>query len=278
MSDPDQPLLDRDYPDRQRIVIVPDEVAAAQSEAADAGDGTPDWQRIGESVLTAVTGPITIPALKLAVSVAQSAANARDDGVEILTVTRSDAAGLTLPPGHPRETVVYVGNPVEPPLYYTAAQFHVKTFEHKLSEAVRLLMALGATELEVEHVVGWSSEMSARVQVPIPSHAAEVGADGGRRSASSAALLVRAELDGTTEPSIPDGLVWYPHEPMWREVAKGRMRYGLRNFALGVRYDDDFGVNVGFKLAAAKYGLDLGGEFADHRSTEWRITGTFRTE
>ncbi len=276
MSDPDRPLLERAYADRQRIVIVPDEVTTAEREAEATSSG-PDWRQAGESILEVTVGPLTVAAMKLAVDVARSAASAREAGVEILTVSRSEAAGLTLPPGHPRDTVVYVGHPLEPAVYYTAAQFHRKTFEHKLAEAVRLLMALGATELQVEHVVGWSSEMSARLNVPIPSHSAEVGVDAGRRSASSSSLLFRAELDGTADPAVPGGLAWYPHEPTWQQVADGRLNYGLRNFALGVRYDDDFGVNVGFKLAVAKYGLDLGGEFEDHRSTEWRITGKFKT-
>jgi hypothetical protein len=193
----------------------------------------------------------------------------------VLEVDAAAVAGLVLPPGHPREGVVYIGNPVDPPRYYPAAEFHRMTFEHKLAEAVRLLMALGATELEVRHVAGRSREWAASIDVPIPSKGLVVGGEGQGRVSSSSALLFRATLEGASEPSVPGDLAWYPHEPTWRQVADGRMRYGLREFALAVRYDDDFGVRGSFEAAAAKYGLELGGAFEEHRSTEWRISGTF---
>jgi hypothetical protein len=246
-------LLDRPYADRQRIVVVSGEAS-----------GT-DWPALARRAIGTAVSPTVAAVRQAAAAIAPAPA---------LAVARADLAGVVLPPGHPREGVVYVGNPVDPPLYYPAAQFHRLTFEHKLAEAVRLLVALGATELEVRHVAGWSREVAGRIHVPIPSKGMVVGGDGDERSSSSSALLFRATLDGG-DPWLPDDLGWYPHEPTWRQVADARMRHGLRDFELAVRYVDDFGVNGSLSVAAQKFGVSLGGAFEEHRSTEWRITGTF---
>ncbi len=44
-------------------------------------------------------------------------------------------------------------------IYYPAAQFHRRMFEHKLNEALKL-MGLGAIEINVEHHSGWGREFS----------------------------------------------------------------------------------------------------------------------
>jgi hypothetical protein len=90
-------------------------------------------------------------------------------------------------------------------------------------------------------------------------------------------LLYEASLAGTDKPTIPEGLVWYSHEPVWQSVAKGRTIFGLNDFSLSVTYEDDFGINAGLKAAVVKAGLDLGGKFEDHQSTVWRIEGKFNS-
>jgi hypothetical protein len=247
-------LLDRPYAERQRIVVVSRE------------RGT-DWQGIARTALGNAVSPGLAGARRAVAAVAPP--------VPVLEVDPAVVSELVLPPGHPREGVVYVGNPVDPPLYYPAATFHRMTFEHKLAEAVRVLMALGARELEVRHVAGRSREWAGRIDVPIPSKGLVVGGEGEGRSSSASAVMFRGTLEGGAGPALPDDLAWYPHEPTWQPVADGRLHYGLRDFELAVRYDDDFGVGGRLEAAAAKFSLDLGGAFEEHRSTEWRITGTF---
>jgi hypothetical protein len=102
-----------------------------------------------------------------------------------------------------------------------------------------------------------------------------VGVTAGRSGKSGASALFQANLAGTSEPAVPDDLVWFPHEPTWQQVAEGRTKYGLSEFQLTVRYEDDYGINAGFKVEAMKVGLDLGGNFQDHESTSWKIKGRF---
>lgn len=162
-----------------------------------------------------------------------------------------------------------------PDVYYTIAEFHRITFEHKFSEAIRLLMYLGANQLRVEHVRGWSREFSNRLSVPLAQATAAVTGHVESARGSQVQLLYEAELAGTQEPKLPDSLVWYPHESTWRIIAEGRLQFELQQFSLNVVYEDDYGVNAGLRASASKAGFDLGGNFEDHEATTWRISGSF---
>lgn len=271
------------------FVVADDVVIAAEREAeqqaAETGEGV-NWGQVAVKAGSLAAPMAALPGLAgIAVGVAgiavgveavSAAAKAREKGLKVLAVSRTEAAQLRMPPGHPRDRVVYVGHPALAPVYYPAAGFHRFTFEHKFSEAVRLLMALGATELEVEHVRGWSADFAANLSAPLPTAVPiDAAVTAGRRHATGSSALFRAKLAGLTEPRLPDDLVWFSHEPTWQQVADGRLNYGLQEFQLTVRYDDDYGIDAGFKLSAQKLGLDLGGNFQEHESTTWKITGTF---
>ncbi len=288
MSDPDaSPWLNlpsMPYAERQRIVVSDDAVVDAERRAmADAersGKGV-DWTQVASvagTVAISVAGGlhgVTLAVGKLAYESVKALAKARQQGLDILSVSRSEADALVLPPGHPRDLVVYVGHPAIPRTYFPAAAFHRLTFEHKFAEAIRILMALGATELEVEHVHGWAEEFASELTVGVPSLDVQLGAKAGQEHRKQSAALFRASLAGAEEPSLPKDLVWFSHEPTWQQIAEGRLKYGLKDFQLTVRYDDDYGINAGFKLSATKVGLDLGGNFQDHLTTTWKVTGTF---
>jgi hypothetical protein len=192
---------------------------------------------------------------------------------KFLLVSTLESRLLKFPLGHPRDGVVYIGHPAVANLYYPMADFHRVIFEHKFCEAISLLMSLRARQMRVEHVTGWSREFLAGLSLPLPTDDLNVGAGG--HSSSRRSLLYEASLSGTGDPKIPDGLVWYHHEPTWQSVASGRLDFGLDEFRLTVASEDDFGIDARLKTVIGGCGLDLGGRFEDHRSTIWRIEGTF---
>jgi hypothetical protein len=196
----------------------------------------------------------------------------RGEGVDAKAVSRSDAAMLDFPPGHPQERVLYVQHPVELVEYLPAAYFHHRVFEHKFWEAVRVLMSLGASQLHVMHVAGWADEFAASIKTPTGFRPRLDGKRG-----RGARLLFVGELEGSESAEIPPGLVWFKSEPSWQAIAEGRIKRGLKHFTMEVRYVDDFGVNAGLETAAGKVGLGLGGKFQAHKATIWWIDATFGT-
>ena len=276
-------ILSRPYSERQMIVVTEDEVVDALYQAelevaaqADHGSGAvPLAVEVSNIALRIMFGPSVTTLAELAVEAVKAWRRAQERGIPIRQVGKSEAKTLTFPPGHPRDAVVYIGHPAMPDVYYTIAEFHRVTFEHKFSEAIRLLMHLGANQLRVEHVRGWSRGFSSRLSVPLAPASGAVAGHIETASKSRVELLYEAKLANKQEPQVPDALVWYMHEPTWRVIAEGRLEFELQEFSLNVVYEDDYGVNAGLRVSAIKAGFELGGNFEDHEATTWRISGSF---
>lgn len=193
-------------------------------------------------------------------------------GTAIRPLRPAEVDVLDLPPGHPRDGVVYVGNPAEARLYYPTGEFHRRTFEHKFSEAIRLLMSLGATHISVRAEKGWGREVNLQVDVPSPLRKAKgkIKANRGERSD----LLFEAELDGNS-PRLPQRLSWFHGESTWQEIAEGRLHHGLRKFSLDVNYNDDYGIDADLSGRINAAGLKIGGQFVKAMQTTWRLEGRF---
>ena len=145
-------FLEMPYAKRKLIVVADDSVVEAERAArasTDAESNTVDWTAVVKESLEMYWRYMTIPGWIGMIKAA------RDQGVNVLSVSRSESTMLQFPPGHPQDGVLYVGHPTVHEIYYPTAQFHRLAFEHKLSEAIELLMALGAIEINVEHQVGW---------------------------------------------------------------------------------------------------------------------------
>ena len=261
-------------PSARRLIVIESDGAVADARQSATG---PDRAQIASTaVKVGLAASAGLPGLVLASLIAaKTLANMQSSRrtEPILRITRSEAAPLALPPGHPRERTLYVAHPTNPKLYYAAASFHRLAFEHKFAEAMDLLMHLGAKTIRVEHVQGWSRDFAANLTVPLRAVNVDAKADG--HTSENAKLLYEAQLDGGHAPVLPSGMVWYPHEPTWQSVAQARMKFGLRDFSLTLIYDEDFGVNASLETQVTGLGLQLGGKFNSHESTVWRFAGTF---
>lgn len=260
------------------IVVVPDKTAEAVSKAQTEPSASEESfaTKIAKSVFNMYTESLAVILGKEALELVKKIIEARDNGASLTTLSYSDSKELKLiyPPGHPREDVVYAQHPANPLMYYTASSFHRQAFEHKFAEVITLLSSLGANEIKVEHVSGWDQDFSASLGLEIPSQdAASLGV--GKNAAEKSSVLFDAKLGGNDSPSIPENLIWYPHEALWQAIAIARVNNGLKNFNLSLTYSDDYGLNADFKAAIKGSGLDMGGKFEQHQSTVWKITGTF---
>ncbi|WP_216856349.1 hypothetical protein [Acidisphaera sp. S103] len=274
-------FLARPYQERQMIVVSDEQFIAAAEEESSKKDAAKKPERVDWVDFTAqvVKKALTFNATGLMIDISVEAfkawSKARENGVPVLPISREQAAGLTFRLGHPLDRVVYIGHPAIPNVYHTLADFHRRVFEHKVSEAILLLMSLGATSIRAEHVSGWSHDFSAKLSLPISGTNGKGGVEVGTKDKTKDSILFTATLSGMDSPAVPDGLMWYPHEPTWQMIAQGRLKHGLRNFTVSVNYSDDFGINLGVEASIANSGLDLGGKFEGHESTIWKLTGQF---
>lgn len=293
------PLLDRPYAERQFIMVTDDAIVErirlrrqldeAEAKAGGKSKEAEDWATIAAMVVGLAFPVARVAALGIAgyevVKRGIEAWGQASESVDIHLVAASEATATTFPPGHPKPDVLYIAHPAVSDRYCTTSDFHRMVFEHKFSEAVTMLMALGATAIEVHHVAGWTKEILGTMIAAFEG--AEVGnaalhAGASSKNEESRSLILKADLGGGArrEPYLPDNMVWYPHEQLWQTVAQGRLTHHLTRCQLAVNYADDFSVNAELHSAVSaskkgKAALSLGGSWNEYTSTVWRIDAVF---
>lgn len=169
-----------------------------------------------------------------------------------------------------------MGHPIDPVTYIPLGDFHTFLFEHKVAEALRLIRSLGADSVDVVRVEGWDYSAGITLAAPLPgAEQVQVDATAGSERSQGRSVMARMKLKPSGKPSVPNDLVWLPHEPLWQEVVDARLTSGLQSFVLDVKYFDDYGVNARLKALVAKSGFEVGGSFVEHRATLWRLEGNF---
>jgi hypothetical protein len=210
-------------------------------------------------------------------SIVEARKRALSEGLNVQTVGFEVSKGLLFPPGHPQAKVVYMQHPANQLLFYPVASFHRYVFEHKFSEALLVLGALGANTINVQHVKGWNREFASELSVPIPPNIGNglIGASAASKDFTSENFLFHASLRGSDTPAMIADPIWFPHESTWQAVAKLRLNHGLDVFSLTLNYEEDYQINANLTAAIEKAGFKLGGEFKKHLSTVWTMSGQF---
>jgi hypothetical protein len=283
--------LDIPYTDRQRVVIVADEQVDAERrwrageageplESGDEGTHVPSGvaENTAEGSTVAIIGRHLHRGLDGLQYAGAGMAQAVDDRAAkwalrhklgALMIGRTEAAVLRLDQGHPLANVLYVGHPAKRELYYPAAEFHRRVFEHKFVEAVTLLTSLGASRIAVQQEEG---ETRDRERTGI---AAGLGFTRTRNEQFWSGAEFEAEFPGSSTPFIPGRLCWYPDEQTWKMIAHTRIVGGARKTSLRVTYKTDYGIDTRIVRASRICGVNLGGKFQQQRDTIWRLDAEF---
>lgn len=272
-------LLQLPY-DSRRLVVVSDRLTKkteAATQPAPVTDGSGVLSLIAHQPAIGAVAAVGLVGWELARAVRRL----RAQGAVVRPIALETAESLRFPPGHPRTNVVYAAHPVDLGVYIPAADFHRFLFQHKVAEAQRLIRALGAETVMVKSVQGWSREAALHFGLSVvePTSTAPVNAstDLDRTTRAGEEVITTMSLTPQGEPAVPDDLVWFPHEPLWQEIARARIESGLREFSIDVRSSDDFGINAKLKASVDRVGLEAGGKFVEHVETTWRLEGTFTT-
>ena len=186
-----------------------------------------------------------------------------------LMIGRTEASILRLDQGHPLKNMLYVGHPAKPDLYFPAAEFHRRVFEHKFAEAVTLLTSLGASRIVVLQEEGHTGDKE------WANLARTCGFTRVRNERSRSGAVFEANFPGSQKSFIPDGLCWYPDEQMWQMIARARMTSGAEKTSLTVTYTTDYGIDMHVIKAAGRCGVNIGGRFHEQHDTIWRLDAEF---
>lgn len=266
------------YPERQLILVVRDgDVQVRRAKPGDV-DSKRTWEFVppifvggGGAVSAGVAAGVTV-------AVQLWKLRERSDKAELpyLVVTDSQARNLRFPYGHPRRNIVYAADPGVGGKYYPVASFHRELFDAKVSEAIRLLSGLAATEMAVEYRKGFDrGSVIDFLAAPPEGAGVEIGGGGKATSKVSSGAKIAMKLVPTRPAHVPKDLSWFPSERIWQTLAETRLESGLRTFDIELRYTDDFGIDGNLKAKIARVGLEVGGSFTEYRETVWKLSGTF---
>ena len=272
-------LLELPY-DLRRLVVVSDRLTERSQKVAQRSAASDRARAIGRILAGHPQAGAVVLAGVVGWELARAVSKLRAQGTIVRPISLETAEALRFQPGHPRTNVVYAAHPVDTGAYIPAADFHRFLFQHKVAEAQRLIRALGAEAVSVKSVHGWSREAAANLGLSLVeplAGAASTTASAERTMNSGEEIITTMTLTPQGPPSVPDDVVWCPHEPLWQEIARARIESGLREFSIDVRSSDDFGINSKLKAAVDKVGLEAGGKFVEHVETTWRLEGSFAT-
>ncbi len=267
-------ILDLDYAERQLIIVRDDrEITRTRNEVARTDQSQNGWLvHVARFALPAFVGVAT--ATLIATAIELHRASGRRSAIRVLPIRPAEARELDLPLGHPLFDVVYVGHPARPTTYFPLADFHRRAFEHKFTEALKLLSSLGAHSVKVSAIQGWGREFSTNLSFR-GGDVQSLDTAAGARDKHGREFLYTAKLAGHDSPQVPNGLSWYRHEDTWQELARQRIQHGLEDFDLRLTYTDDYSINAAVAASAQKLGLKIGGTFEQQKATVWSITGSF---
>jgi hypothetical protein len=155
--------------------------------------------------------------------------------------------------GHPQNGVVYVQHPLRKNVYFDVDSFHSAMLTEKYEELIHLLQSLGARKISatVIHEDNVATSKKRTRSVKSDNNFVKAGVHGNVNWQGSTdekinlytTLRSEVEFNIVGAPSIPEGLIFYPHESTWQRIAKGALKRSYNKYDITLKYRQDYAVN-----------------------------------
>lgn len=155
--------------------------------------------------------------------------------------------------GHPQNGVVYVQHPLRKNVYFDVDSFHAAMLTEKYEELKHLLQYLGARKISatVIHEDNVATSEKRTRSVKSDNEFAKVGVHGNVNweGCSTEEVKLYKKLSSEEkfnvggEPSIPENLIFYPHESAWQRIAEGALKSIYNECDITLEYRQDYAVN-----------------------------------
>lgn len=275
------------FHERRYISVISDQEfdsrtpAPIESELANQERSNSIWPAVSLIAPALVPGGMLVRGALLAGGIAYTAYAARtdpSDKTDIKNIDRNliveipvrDTIGFVFSTRYAEVGRVYAANPLSTDIYYPVQSYNDDMIVHKLSELELLLNALGAKRFSIKY----HEDETDHVGTKLTSSTLPVGAEG----ALSRTRKRRFERSGTSdgrEPSVPEQLTWYPHEPDWQALAQTRMLYGRKEFSFSVELEQGLELTAKAVAAFQLLGVDVGADYNRNRNLTLVVSGTF---
>lgn len=207
--------------------------------------------------------------------------NKVDANIQYFSEMHLDSAlaqgALRKPEGGIAYNVIYTAHPYLSDVYAPFARFHDILFKEKQSEIVNICSALGASKLKVVYEKVQVKESSQKFGINLPDFLGSAKADNQNSQSRFQEISHDATYKPKKKPTLPpeNQLVWYQHEPQWRQLVTNRLEDGLLTVRLQISSHEDHYVTHELALGFEQAGLDLGGKWVEHTHTMLLVEGEF---
>lgn len=187
---------------------------------------------------------------------------------EVLEATANNLA--TFPIGHPQADHVYARHPLHEAKYLHFAGFHREVLTEKTTEAVRLLLALGAKTI----TAGWESRAGSAGELTLDGEALK-GFTGksGWKSADDGSFALN--IEGAGKATRLPRLAWMHHDPVF-DTAVDAARAGAEKWEMTLRSDESSKVTMSLgQTLRENMGLNLGGAYQQWDKVTLTCAATF---
>lgn len=147
--------------------------------------------------------------------------------------------------GVPSTGQLYIAHPYRTGVYLPVSKYESLIFRERVHELSKVMMALGATEIRTIRNSGYKSqsnyESSTRTSSTV-SYGGKFDFGGGRTTGSQYgienekedAIVINFRNDPLQNPHIPQGLIWYPHDREWQQIADNRLNGNLLEYEINI--------------------------------------------
>ena len=141
---------------------------------------------------------------------------------------------ISFPIGHPVANHLYVGHPFVASKYLLYENYELELIEDRVREFCQLVQSLGATEIQIDCInrssnrTDYHTNQQLSGSVDYKAVAAKGAYETDRinklMQEISRSVNLHQRFSPTDLPYLPDGLIWYPHEPSWQRLCQQRLQ------------------------------------------------------
>jgi hypothetical protein len=191
---------------------------------------------------------------------------------DVALISPSVAEKLNFPIGGAIDNALYRRHPYADTTYIRAAEFNPFLFKNKVSELARVMIAAGATSFDISADTTLAEEIALDAGTTL-----EKQFGGSFRSSHKSAMKIGWSYAGAGKRSstLPDGLVWYQHEPEWDVIWNATIHNGAKRQKLEISHDLTHEMDATLAARFHGAGFQLGGKFREVGASKLSIDVTF---
>lgn len=183
-------------------------------------------------------------------------------GASLLPAGHPMLSDLTCAEGAFKSGVAYASHPLDPRYFLPVATFHERLLSEKRAEFLRIVSALGASNVNVVDNRSRAAVAAANAGVQVPGENVQLGGKAEASGTTSDHFHLSATFGKPRKsPQRAAGLRWTLREPLWESMIEARLDGNVEALDVDFAYESDFAVTASVAATLEGIGIGAGGSF-----------------